>query len=487
MEYARQEILSIISSIHAVNLAVKGRTLPKQDIDDVFIALYRLEATMSDGNSGSQTDHVITKLITIMEQFFRCIVRFQLEDDPSKNPKKITLNPMMIDEIIDIVSKRTRTVTVGLIVSFSHSFQSTGAIDGTMQNYGIQNIFSGKNCLDKERYDGLFKLRHEFVHTINPSSKPRFEIMEYHNMTEELMQHVLGKYKDADRYFYMLKGRALRTLGDASRADECFEAALKHYTKEAEQHPDDADIQTDMGTILLELERYDEALECFDKVIEMKTNYGWAYYCRWIALTELKRYGEALECVDRIIEMDPDDTGMFFDKGATLFELGRHNEAFKWIERAIDREPYDADMYFNKGLMLTKLKRYDDALKCFDEVIEIEPYSFDGYYYKGVSLFKLGRHDEALECVDKVIGLRPYDLRVYSNKCSVLFALERYGEALECVDKVIGGKPGNYAAHDYKARILEKLGKPGEARKHADKAKELKKAYDAGKNRHRPT
>ena len=102
-------------------------------------------------------------------------------------------------------------------------------------------------------------------------------------------------------------------------------------------------------------------------------------------------------------------------------------------------------------------------------------------------MFKLGRHDEALECVDKVIGLRPYDLRVYSNKCSVLFALERYGEALECVDKVIGGKPGNYAAHDYKARILEKLGKPGEARKHADKAKELKKAYDAGKNRHRPT
>ena len=334
---AWQKILDVASFTNIVIRTVKGLSLPKQDIDDVLVALYRLELTMSDRKKGDQTDHVMTKLVTIIEQFFRCIVQFQLEDDPNKNPEKITLNTLMIGEIIDIVYKRTRRVTVGLIVSFSHSFQNTEEIKNTMKDYGVRDIFSGKNCLDKEKYDELFNRRHEFVHTITPSSKIRLEIIECYKMTEELIQHVLDKYKGTERSFDMLKGKALRTIGGRDKAKKYFEAALKRCERAVAQRSNDASTYSDKGDVLLELERYDEALECYDKVIELNTDSVWAHYRRWMALFELERYDEALECINKVIKMEPNVAGMHSGKGATLLGLKRCNDALECVDKAISK------------------------------------------------------------------------------------------------------------------------------------------------------
>ena len=256
--------------VHVMGRTVKGKKLPKQDIDDVFNAFYRLEAAISDGQNEYKTDHVMTKLITVIEQFFRCIVQFQLEDDPDRSPKEITLNPLMIEDIIEAVSKKTRKVTVGLIVSFSHSFQSTGAIKDAMKDYGITNIFSGKSSLDIKKYEELFRLRHELVHTINPPSKPSLELIEYHKMVEDLMRRVLGRYENVYRSFDVLKGMALYRMNSDDRAKQCLETALKSYGRTARLKPSNADAHFNKGSVLLDLERYGEALKCFEKVIKKK-------------------------------------------------------------------------------------------------------------------------------------------------------------------------------------------------------------------------
>ena len=423
-----------MSFTNIVIRTVKGLSLPKQDIDDVLVALYRLELTMSNRKKGDQTEHVMIKLVTIVEQFFRCIVQFQLEDNPNKGQKEITLNPLMIDEIIDIVSKRIRRVTAKFIVSLSHSFQNPNTIENTMNGYGI-NIFSGKNCLNKEKYEELFKLRHEFVHTINPPSKPHLEIMEYYKMTEELIQHVLDKYKGTKRSFDMLKGKALRTIGGRDKAKKCFEAALKRCEMTAAQRPNYAGTYSDKGDVLLELERYDEALECYDKVVELNTDNAWVHYRRWMALFELERYDEALECIDKVIKMEPNAADMHSSKGATLLGLKRCNDALEYVDKAISKNPYAANLYFGKGTMLANLKKYDEALECYDKVIELDPHVVPGYYGKWNMLSNLNRHAEALEYIDKVIELEPYNTDLYYNKSSTLAMLKRYDESLECDNK----------------------------------------------------
>ena len=190
--YACKEILNIFvlaKFVPSIRLVFKGEKLPKQDLDDVFVEFYRLESVIASKKEEYQIGYIIIKLVTLIEQFFRNIVQIQLENKPAKLPKEITLNTLVIDDIIGIISQKRRNVTKEYIVSLSHSFQNTGTINAATCKYGVGKIFSDtlqRNCLKSEEYDELFKLRHEFVHTINPPSQPRLGIKQYHELTEKI-------------------------------------------------------------------------------------------------------------------------------------------------------------------------------------------------------------------------------------------------------------------------------------------------------------
>ena len=130
-----------------------------------------------------------------------------------------------------------------------------------MNHFQILNVFSckEKNCQDK--FEALFKLRHDTVHTVIPLKE---DVTEYHEITEYLMRHVLVKaYGDA-KYFYVSKGNAF-----------------------------------------LALERYDDARECYDQLIKIRPDYPVAYVNKGFSLAELDKHAEAIECYDKALSIDP--------------------------------------------------------------------------------------------------------------------------------------------------------------------------------------
>ena len=54
------------------------------------------------------------------------------------------------------------------------------------------------------------------------------------------------------------------------------------------------------GNALLELKRYEEAVPCFDRVLEMRPN-SMAWYKKGLCYYHLKRYEEAIACFDRAL------------------------------------------------------------------------------------------------------------------------------------------------------------------------------------------
>jgi len=61
------------------------------------------------------------------------------------------------------------------------------------------------------------------------------------------------------------------------------------------------------GTRLLEGAKYDEALECFDKVLSLDPKNTHAWNQKGVALRSLGRYDEAIECFNRSLEIVPKD------------------------------------------------------------------------------------------------------------------------------------------------------------------------------------
>jgi tetratricopeptide (TPR) repeat protein len=131
------------------------------------------------------------------------------------------------------------------------------------------------------------------------------------------------------------------------------------------------------------------------------SNDVWGWRNKGGALYSLGKYDEAIKCYDKAIEIDPDNPVVWNNKGLALNSLGKYDEAITSYDKAIEIDPDDADTWNNKGLALNSLGKYDEAITSYDKAIEIDPDDADTWNNKGLALNSLGKYDEAKKCYDR--------------------------------------------------------------------------------------
>ena len=84
------------------------------------------------------------------------------------------------------------------------------------------------------------------------------------------------------------------------------------------------------------LKRYDEALDCFDKAIEIDAQNDYAWYSKGLTLDTMRRYDEAIACYDRAFAANPQYTFALTSKGLTLNSLQKsYDEVMACFKQAI--------------------------------------------------------------------------------------------------------------------------------------------------------
>ena len=73
------------------------------------------------------------------------------------------------------------------------------------------------------------------------------------------------------------------------------------------------------------------------------------------------RYEEAIEYFDRAIELDPECFDAWIRRGDTLYRLGRHEKAIEALDKAIELRPGKAPPWNRKGQVLNALNRYEEG------------------------------------------------------------------------------------------------------------------------------
>ena len=66
---------------------------------------------------------------------------------------------------------------------------------------------------------------------------------------------------------------------------------------------------------LFQLEKYDEAIKCYDKAMEIQPNYSYAWSGKGNVYSNLKKYDEAIKCYDKAIELESDNVYAWNGKG----------------------------------------------------------------------------------------------------------------------------------------------------------------------------
>jgi tetratricopeptide (TPR) repeat protein len=157
----------------------------------------------------------------------------------------------------------------------------------------------------------------------------------------------------------------------------------------------------DAGDKLYDDEKYEEAIACYDRSIEINPKNEYAWGCKGIALNSLKRYEEAIGCWDKALKINPENEYAWCGKGDALYFLKRYEETIECYDKALKINPKYGIAWNNKGYTLFLLKQYQEAIKCLDQALLLN--SDDEYVWenKGLVYVKLQHIDQALECFQK--------------------------------------------------------------------------------------
>ena len=81
-------------------------------------------------------------------------------------------------------------------------------------------------------------------------------------------------------------------------------------------------------------EEYSQAINWYDKAIELDSGNFAAWYNKGRVLGKLGSYVEAIECFDKAIEIDPGNAYVWDDKGWALGKLDMYNEVIVCTNKA---------------------------------------------------------------------------------------------------------------------------------------------------------
>lgn len=110
----------------------------------------------------------------------------------------------------------------------------------------------------------------------------------------------------------------------------------------------------------LESQRYEQALAAFEQLLRLRLNFDFAatiYNNKAVALINLKRYQEALEACEQALRLFPYLAMAYVNKGTSLIELQRYEEGLAASEQALRLNPDLAGARANKKYVLKLLGR----------------------------------------------------------------------------------------------------------------------------------
>lgn len=110
-----------------------------------------------------------------------------------------------------------------------------------------------------------------------------------------------------------------------------------------------------------------------------------------------QKYNEAIEAYQRAIALEPGLDEAYSALGAAYFNKKNYAAALPWMQKRVQIAPDDSLRHFDLGNVYFQMKRYNDAITSYRQAID-NSYSFDeAWYTMAVSYIKLGRMDEAMK------------------------------------------------------------------------------------------
>jgi tetratricopeptide (TPR) repeat protein len=161
--------------------------------------------------------------------------------------------------------------------------------------------------------------------------------------------------------------------------------------------------------------RYAEAVEAFERALELKPDFAPAYHNLGLAWQGLGETAKSIAAYRRAVELDPTNVEPYCGLANVLASLGRDDEAFETMRRAVETAPTSFKGHFNYGVACERVLAWETAAAAYRASVELYPLNTDAYVRLArLCLFVLDRPDEAVETLTRALEFDADDARVRS-------------------------------------------------------------------------
>lgn len=197
-----------------------------------------------------------------------------------------------------------------------------------------------------------------------------------------------------------------------------YEEALVAFQQAIGKNPERAEYYIASGFALIGTERFEEALNQFDKGHSDKENQvvrennKALYRGKGIALIRLGRYQDALENFEKglaIKEYKALNSDIKKYMALTQIKLGSYEEAIKIYEEMMKEEKPTSDSYYRLARAYRGVSDFEKAIQSYEAAIEIDKSDFDAYFGEYEIYKELGKEDEAKEALERAAGIKVVD------------------------------------------------------------------------------
>ena len=199
------------------------------------------------------------------------------------------------------------------------------------------------------------------------------------------------------------------------------------------------------GAAALMRGQYDKAVAAYDEALTAPEIADFIeasiYSDRGVAKWRMNQTKEAIEDFNKSIQLSPDNATVYNNRGNALMDLGHPDEAVKDFDRAIALSASYGAAYNNRGNARVTLGQYDAAFQDFRKAVELMPQSAVPFNGRGMAHEQLKRHHAAIRDLTRAISINPKYVAAYQHRADAYLALGMYREAVADATQVLTLQP----------------------------------------------
>lgn len=185
-----------------------------------------------------------------------------------------------------------------------------------------------------------------------------------------------------------------------------------------------------LGNAFIQLDKPQEAIDCYQRAIQLRPDFHEAYYNLAVAEAYQQNWKAAAAAFRKTLQLHPDHAESHYGLGKLAEQIEQTQTAAAHYRRAIQLSPTFAAAYFSLGEALLKLRDWERALPICYRAMQLNPDSSWAYYNLGYALLRQQKWQAAFAALHRAMKLNATFPWTYYHLGQILLHQKQWEKAI---------------------------------------------------------